>query len=408
MSTHTRRIEFQGAFGDRLVARLELPTGRLLAVALFAHCFTCTKDLKAIVRISRSLAQQGIGVCRFDFTGLGESSGDFSRTNFSSNLEDLRAAAAFLGRELTGPDLLIGHSLGGAAVLAVASAIDSVRAVATLAAPSDTSHLGKKLLRLAPELSEVDSATVRIAGREFSIRRQLVDDLSEQRMSRAIAGLQRPLLVLHSPDDEVVGIDHAERILRIAPYPKSFVSLDGADHLLSTNPEDARFAASMLASWATRYTARGSAPELEQGAKPSDRRVKVVGGPSGYVTHITSRGHRLVADEPESAGGSDQGPDPYALLLAGLGACKAITMRMYADRKGWPLSGSQLELRHSRTHAEDCDGEAASGRVDCIEVDLELLGRLSPEQRRRLLDIANRCPVHRTFSSAVNIVSRAV
>ncbi len=253
----TERIEIVGALGDRLAARVELPAGERRGCALFAHCFTCSKDLKAVVRISRALADRGFAVLRFDFTGLGESEGDFADTNFSSNLEDLLAAAEFARQQFGGPELLIGHSLGGAAVLATASRIEGARAVATLGAPSQTQHVRETLLSQAPELETgEDEAEVLLGGRPFRIRKQLLEDLDDHRLQEAIATLGRPLMILHSPVDEVVGIDHARRIYQAARHPKSFVSLDGADHLLLRDERDAHFAAEILAAWASRYLAR--------------------------------------------------------------------------------------------------------------------------------------------------------
>jgi alpha-beta hydrolase superfamily lysophospholipase len=253
MKRRSERVRFEGAFGDLLAARVDLPAGEPMAIALFAHCFTCSKDLKPIVRISRALAELDIGVVRFDFTGIGESAGDFADTNFTSNLEDLVAAAGFVGREYGGPQLLIGHSLGGAAVLAAAHRVPEARLVATIAAPSDTGHLSETLLRQAPELETEGEAEVVLAGRRVRIRRQLIDDLDEQSMSERIAGLDRPLLLFHSPADRVIDIEHAERIFELARHPKSLVSLDGADHLLLEHREDAIFVADTLATWARRY-----------------------------------------------------------------------------------------------------------------------------------------------------------
>jgi putative redox protein len=253
MKRRSERVRFEGAFGDQLAARVDLPTDRPMAIALFAHCFTCSKDLKPIVRISRALAERGIGVVRFDFTGIGESDGDFADTNFTSNLEDLVAAAGFVRREYDGPQLLIGHSLGGAAVLAAAHRVPEARLVATIAAPSDTSHLSETLLRHAPELETEGEAEVVLAGRRVRVRRQLVDDLDEQSMSERIAQLDRPLLLFHSPADKVLDIEHAHRIFELARHPKSLVSLEGADHLLLENREDAVFVADVLATWTRRY-----------------------------------------------------------------------------------------------------------------------------------------------------------
>ena len=398
----TLRLHFNGAFGDRLAARVEMPVGKPTACALFAHCFTCGKDLKAVVRISRALADRGIAVLRFDFTGLGESDGDFADTNFSSNVDDLVAAAELMRGEWGGAQILIGHSLGGAAVLAAARRIPEVRAVATIGAPSDTEHLRDTLVAMAPELESAGEAEVDLGGRAVRVRRQLLDDLAEQSMMASIPNLGLPLLIFHSPVDEVVGIDHAQRIFKAAKHPKSFVSLDGADHLLLAREEDSRFVADVLAAWAARYVPMMGPPEaLPQGE------VLVEGGAAGFANRIQAGPHLLRADEPSSVGGADSGPNPYDLLLAGLGACKSMTLRMYADRKGWPLESTRVRLRHSRIHAEDCeDCETRKGRVDRIAVEIGVGGELDDDQRQRLLEISERCPVHRTLKSEIDIRTR--
>ena len=405
---HTEPVDMVVASGLTLAGQLELPAGEIRGRALFAHCFTCTKDLKAAVRIGRALAARGWAVLRFDFTGLGESGGVFSQTDFTSNVEDVVSAASFLDERLGGTDLLIGHSLGGAAVLAAAGRLGGLRGVATIGAPSDTEHLREILLRRAPELAEgEEAAEIELAGRRFTIRRQLLEDLAENRMEEAVRSLEVPLLLLHSPVDEVVSVDHARRIYDWARHPKSFVSLDGADHLLLQRPEDSRFVAELLAAWSSRYL---PAPlDLAERSDPGPERgvVRARIGGEGYRTSLRTGVHTWLADEPTSAGGGDEGPTPYDLLLAALGACKAITLRMYADRKELPLDGVELELRHDRIHAEDCaDCESAQGQVDEIRVDLALRGDLDASQRDRLAEIADRCPVHRTLSTETRIRTR--
>jgi putative redox protein len=399
----TLRLHFEGAFGDRLAARVAMPIGTPTACALFAHCFTCGKDLKAAVRISRALAERGIAVFRFDFTGLGESEGDFADTNFSSNREDLLAAAELMRGEWGGAQILIGHSLGGAAALAAARRIPEVKAVATLGAPSDTEHLRDTLVKMAPELESEGEAEVRLGGRSVRVRRQLLEDLEEQRMMASVHNLERPLLIFHSPVDEVVGIDHAQRIYQAARHPKSFVSLDGADHLLLAREDDSRFVAGVLAAWAARYVPMKGLPEpLPHGE------VLVEGGAAGYASQIQAGPHLLRADEPVSVGGGGSGPNPYDLLLASLGACKSMTLRMYSDRKGWPLEATRIRLRHSRIHARDFEGgETRKGRIDRIAVEVGLDGDLDDAQRARLLEISERCPVHRTLNSEIDIRSHS-
>ena len=406
----SERLTFPGASGEMLAARFERPEGDLRATALFAHCFTCSKDLKAVRHISRALADRGIGVLAFDFTGLGESEGDFADTNFSSNLDDLEAAARFMGGGVGAPSLLVGHSLGGAAVLAVAHRLPSVRGVCTIAAPSDPGHLVPKLEQAAPGIASADEARAVIAGREFRIRRQLLDDLESHRLLDLVSSLGRPLLIFHSPVDRVVGIEHAAAIYRAARHPRSFISLDDADHLLLHDKRDGEFVGAMLATWATRYIAREAAEPAgadSTSAPPGEREVVVAGGPSGYAQQITVGRHHLTADEPVEVGGTDTGPNPYDLLLAALGACTTITLRMYADRKEWSLEGVRARLRHRKIHARDCENcESSSGYVDRIERELEFLGPLDDAQRKRLLEIADKCPVHRTLHSEVLVDTR--
>ena len=401
----TERMTFTGASGAELAARLELPLrGEPSAYALFAHCFTCSKNLKAAVRLTRALASEGIGVVRFDFTGLGESEGDFADTNFSSNVEDLVAAARWMDEELEAPSLMVGHSLGGAAVLHAAHSVDRVRAVATIAAPADPSHILRHMPEARDEVEESGEARVELGGRSFRLRRQFLEDLEATSMREAVETLDRALLVLHSPVDRVVGIENAGRLYEMARHPKSFVSLDEADHLLS-DEEDARYAARVLGAWAARYV---DLPPLEEVAEElvEEDRVVTRTGATGFRTDVAARGHPLVADEPVSVGGTDEGPTPYDLLLAGLGACTSMTLRMYADRKEWPLEEITVRLKHSKIHRHDeadAEGGGEDGRLDRVSREIELRGDLDDDQRERLLEIADRCPVHRTLDRGVQV-----
>lgn len=393
---------FTGAHGAALAARIERPPGAPRAWALFAHCFTCTKDLQAARQISASLAARGYGVLRFDFTGQGESEGEFADTNFSSNVEDLLAAVAFLRAEHEAPRLLIGHSLGGAAVLAAASEVPEAVAVATIGAPFEPAHVRKLLCERAPELAHEDEAEVVLAGRRFRIKRQLIDDLVAQNQPERIAKLGKALLICHAPFDQVVGVDNARQIFAAAKHPKSFVSLDDADHLL-TRPADAEYVSEVVAAWAARYL-----PPVNEEALPHGE-VTVEGGSAGYAQRVRLGAHTFWADEPSTyPGGTDTGPSPYELLLAGLGACTSMTLRMYADRKGWPLEGVHVWLDHQKIHAKDCeDCDGASGRLDEIQRVVTVKGPLDAEQRARLLEIADRCPVHRTLLGEIKIRTRA-
>lgn len=394
------KIEFPGALGSKLSGICERPVGEVRAYALFAHCFTCSKDLKAVTRLSQELTERGIAVFRFDFTGLGESEGDFADTNFSSNLEDLIAAADHMREQYQAPRILIGHSLGGSAALAVAKLIPEVQAVATIGAPSDTLHLGDSLAAQAPELQEQDETEIKLAGRPFKIRRQLLDDLASHTLEDHISNLGKPLLVMHSPVDETVDIDHARKIYQAAKHPKSFVSLDDADHLLLKNPRDAIYAAEVLAAWASRYAL--SAPESVQ-TEASEGEV-IVEGANGFRQLINASGHTLIADEPASVGGTNAGPTPYGLLLASLGACTSMTMRMYANLKKMPLDRVVVSLKHDKIYAADCaDCESTKSKVDEITRTITIYGDLGEAERQKLMEIADKCPVHRTLHSEVKV-----
>ena len=406
----SENVSFPGADGTSLSGRLVRPAdGAPAAYALFAHCFTCSKDLKAAVNLSRALSLEGIATLRFDFTGLGESEGDFAETTFSSNVADLEAAASFLEAEYDAPEILVGHSLGGAAVLQAAGRLPSVRAVATIAAPFRPEHVTHLFADSLEEIDRRGEAQVLLAGRRFTVGRDFLEDLSEQRMSETLRTLGRPLLILHSPVDEIVGIDNAAEIYTAARHPKSFVSLDDADHLL-TRERDSRYVGRVLAAWAARYVQlpeTTSAPrpgDPNEGPSAADDRV-VASTPAGtFRTEVRAGRHRLVADEPTSVGGEDLGPTPYDLLAASLGACTSMTLQMYAARKGWPLERATVRLRHERVHADDADRcEDREPRVDRLERELVLEGPLDGEQRARLLEIAERCPVHRTLGAGVLI-----
>jgi putative redox protein len=403
MSGQSLRFTFPNGRGQELDARLELPVGPKVAHAIFAHCFTCSKDIVAAGRISRALGAEGIAVLRFDFTGIGNSEGDFANTDFSSNVEDLVAAADHLRRHHGAPELLVGHSLGGAAVVAVASRIPEVRAVATIGAPSDPAHLGEILGEQIEEIEARGEAKVELAGRRITITREFLRDIEAQSLERALREYRGGLMIFHSPRDEIVDIDHARRLFTAAHHPKSFVSLDDADHLL-TDRADALYVARTIAAWASRYvcgerTASADAPEgvlvSESGAK--------------YGQDVRAGRHVLRADEPTDAGGRDSGPTPYDLLLAGLGACTTMTLRMYADRKGWPLRRASARVRYARIHAKDCEScESDEGRAHRFVRELELTGPLDDAQRERLVEIADRCPVHRTLHEQKEIVTRLV
>ena len=406
MSGRSEKITFEGTQGS-LAARLDSPAGKPRAYALFAHCFTCSKDIFAASRIAGALADRGIAVLRFDFTGLGASEGEFANTNFSSNIGDLLKAADYLRSEQQAPELLIGHSLGGAAVLAAAGDISECRCVATIGAPYDPEHVKDNFRCKIDEIEEHGEAEVELAGRPFRIQKQFLEDLAIHDQEKRIGALRSALMVLHAPRDEVVGIDNAADIFTAARHPKSFVSLDGADHLLSRH-SDAEYAAEMIAAWAGRYLGDEIDTTPVTAMKVGSGQTIVAESATGLFTqNILSNGHRLTADEPLDFGGDDTGPSPYDLLLASLGACTAMTIRMYANRKKMALDHVAVRLEHKKIHAEDCaDCETESGRVDLIEREVELVGDLSDEERGKLMEIADKCPVHRTLHSEVKVETR--
>jgi putative redox protein len=384
-----------------LAGLLDLPAGQVRAYALFAHCFTCGKDVHAARRIAEALTSLGIGVLRFDFTGLGASEGEFANTTFSSNVADLVAACAHLRRTRAAPAILIGHSLGGAAVLAAAGDVPEARAVVTIAAPSDPGHVTGLFKERLGELGGGDEIEVTLAGRAFRIGKGFLDDIGGHRLLERVASLRKALLIFHSPTDPIVGIDNAAAIFAAAKHPKSFVSLAGADHLLSARG-DAVYVANVLSAWVERYL--DMAPVAPDLAEPEAGVVVRETRAGKFQQEITAGRHRLLADEPLQVGGSDSGPNPYDLLLAALGACTSMTLRLYADGKSLMLRRVTVRLTHSRIHAADCEScETKSGMLDRIERSIELDGDLDEAQRARLLEIADKCPVHRTLTSEVDI-----
>ncbi|WP_213771397.1 alpha/beta fold hydrolase [Bradyrhizobium sp. dw_78] len=401
------RFQFTGADGHQLAAALDTPDGAVRGYALFAHCFTCGKDALAAKRIAVALAAKGIAVLRFDFTGLGSSEGDFANSTFTSNVADLVRAADHLRETRQAPAILIGHSLGGAAILAAAGQIPEAKAVVTIAAPSDPAHITNLFKDRVEDIRRLGTAEVSLAGRPFRITREFLDDVAEHELMAHVAGLHKALLIMHAPSDDTVGIDNATRIFVAARHPKSFVSLADADHLL-TGKGDALYVADVIAAWAERYIDPAA---IEPAADPSaaPRNVVVRETRTGkFQQTITVGPHQMIADEPVAAGGADSGPGPYDFVLAGLGACTSMTMRLYADRKSLPLERTTVTLTHSKIHAEDCaECETKAGMLDRIDRVIAMEGPLDAEQRQKLLEIADKCPVHRTLTSEIHIVTKA-
>jgi len=401
------RFQFTGSEGQQLAAALDTPEGEIRAYALFAHCFTCGKDVLAASRIAVALAAKGIAVLRFDFTGLGSSKGDFANSTFSSNVADLVRAADHLRETRSAPSILIGHSLGGAAVLAAADQIPDAKAVVTIAAPSDPAHVTNFFRDKIEDIRQQSKVEVSLAGRPFSIKREFLDDIAEHSLTSHIAKLHKALLIMHSPTDDTVSIDNATKIFVTARHPKSFVSLSDADHLL-TDRGDAAYVADMIAAWAGRYL-EPAAPEQAADSGQGPRLVVVrETRNSRFQNAVTVGPHDLLADEPAAVGGADSGPGPYDYVLAGLGACTSMTMRMYAERKSLPLDRVTVTLSHSKIHAEDCaECETRVGMLDQFDRIISMEGALDAEQRKKLMEIADKCPVHRTLTSEIHIMTKA-
>ena len=405
MAAPNGKISFSGADGQALAARLDMPDGPVRAYALFAHCFTCNKDVLAAGRIARGLSERGIAVLRFDFTGLGSSEGDFANTSFTSNVEDLLSAAEYLRRKHEAPSILVGHSLGGAAVLRAAIDLPEVRVVATIGAPADPAHVAHLIKDPEGDIRRKGKATVDVGGRPFEIGAKFLDDLMAHRPRDYLGRLHKALIVFHAPLDQTVGIENAGEIFQAARHPKSFISLDGADHLL-TNIADAGYVADVLAAWVSRYMGETVKNVAELPPEGLARITET--GQGKFEQEIRIGRHMLTADEPAGAGGGmDRGPSPYGLLSAALGACTAMTLRLYADSKQLPLRRVSVDIRHDKIHAADCtDCETKEGKIDRFERIISLEGDLDDAQRAKLIEMADKCPVHRTLTSEVKIVTR--
>jgi uncharacterized OsmC-like protein/alpha-beta hydrolase superfamily lysophospholipase len=399
------RASFIGSDGHELSARLDLPAGPARAFAVFAHCFTCTKDIFAARRIASSLAAAGVGVLRFDFTGLGSSAGEFANTNFSSNVEDLVRAAAYLRDNYSAPAILVGHSLGGAAVLVAAHDIPEARAVVTINAPADVAHVLKNFGTSLEEVRDKGEAEVVLSGRQFRIRRSFIADAEQYRLADRISSLGKALLVMHAPHDAVVSIEHASKIFLAAKHPKSFVSLDDADHLLS-NAGSAAYAARVIDAWASKYIPEAPAASENETSGALIRET----GQGTYQNSVALGRHRLIADEPAAAGGRDSGPSPYDYLSVALGACTSMTLRLYANYKNLTLGRISVTVRHGKTPAEHCVdcgavAEGREGKIDRFERVISVEGELDAALRAKLLEIAAKCPVHRTLEMGAAVVT---
>ena len=399
----SKNVSFPNADGQTLSGILDMPSRDPVAYALFAHCFTCSKNIKAATNIARAITAAGIAVLRFDFTGLGQSEGAFEDTSFSSNVADLLSAVAWLENEHRAPQIMFGHSLGGTAVLQAVAQVPSAVAVATIGSPADPEHVTHMLKGAEDALREDGAAKVQLGGRPFLIRQQFVDDLAAHDLPAAVASLRKAVLVMHAPLDEVVDIDNASALFVAAKHPKSFVSLDKADHLLSRS-EDSRYAGEILAAWAKRYL-----PSHEETSDLTAATGETVArtGAGGFATEVRAGNHVLLADEPTSVGGTDAGPTPYDLLAAALATCTSMTLRMYAAHKKLEFESATVRVTHGRIHADDCvECEQRDGMIHEFRRELLIEGNLSDAQRARMVEIADRCPVHKTLHNEINIRTR--
>ncbi|MCM4166425.1 hypothetical protein KCTC52924_03358 [Arenibacter antarcticus] len=400
-----QKITFSNAKGDTLVGRLALPANRHPHnFVLFAHCFTCNKNFSAVRNISRALTSNGFGVLRFNFSGLGESEGEFADSNFSGNVEDLVEAAKYLKDNYAAPSLIIGHSLGGAAAILASKEIDSVKAIATIGAPSDPKHVTHIFKNKLEAIKEDGLAEVNIGGRSFTIKNQFLLDLQSKSLKETLKNNRKALLILHSPQDGVVGVNNAEEIYLEAHHPKSFVTLDGADHLLSRS-EDGIYAGNLIASWVKRYLDISKIETLDT----KHQVVASLDKDDGFTTEMKMGNHYITADEPVSFGGNDFGPSPYEFVSAGLSACTAMTIQMYAKRKKWPLENVEVHITYQKVHASDCENcESPQSKIDTFEREIKLTGNLDEEQISKILEIADKCPVHRTLHNKIIINTKIV
>ena len=403
----TQKVSFTNKEGKKLVGRMEMPVDRHPHnYVLFAHCFTCTKNLIAVKNISKALTSNGFAVLRFDFTGLGESEGDFADTNFSGNVEDLVAASDYLAKNHQAPSLLIGHSLGGAAVIFAAAEIKSVTAVATIGAPSHPAHVKHLFKSGIDEINETGKAVVHLSGREFTIKKQFLDDLETKSLPETAKALRKPLLIMHSPQDNTVSIKNAEEIYVAAHHPKSFVSLDGADHLLF-NKKDSLYVGEVISGWAKRYL--DITDKVTHDLRTKHQVVASLDHEDGFTTQLKVGNHYMLADEPESFGGNDFGPTPYELVSAGLSACTVMTLQMYAKRKGWPLDAVEVHTSYSKIHTKDCETcEHDGAKIDTFHRELKITGDLDDAQKQKLMQIADKCPVHKTLHSETRVISSLI
>jgi putative redox protein len=391
----SEKVTFENKKKEKIAAIIDWPLHQKpKATALFAHCFTCTKNLTAVKNISKGLTSSGFAVLRFDFTGLGESEGEFEETNFETNIDDLELAANFLAEKIEAPKLLIGHSLGGTAILHAANKIKSAKGIVTIGSPYQPSHAAHLFEESVEEIKEKGRANVTIGGRPFTVNAELLKSLNSNDSEKIIAELDRALLVLHSPQDRIVGIENAEKIYKAAKHPKSFISMDGADHLLSEKL-DSMYVGDIISSWLNRYLII-----QEDDLLSTKHQAAAQTNADSLTTEVIADGHPLIADEPKNLGGNDLGASPYGLLSAALASCTSLTLQLYAQRKKWDLKVATVHVNHCKI-----DDEESSRKIDYFVRTIDLKGDLNEDQRSRLLEIANKCPVHKTLHAASKVDS---
>lgn len=388
--------------GEALSAQLIKPvSGEMKSIAIFAHCFTCSSSLAVVRNISSELTSKGIAVLSFDFTGLGHSEGEFADSNFSSNLSDIDDVNDFLIQNYIAPTIMIGHSLGGAAAIVAANRLKNIQAVITIGAPSYIEHVTQHFGELKKEILEKGEAKISIGGRPFTIKKQFLDDMEKHNLEKEIHEMRLPLLILHSPQDTIVGIDNAATLYKNAFHPKSFISLEGADHLLS-NKEDAYYVANVIGSWLQRYVKLDTKKEEELKDTNGEQVLVYLDTAEGFANHAYTDNHHVVGDEPVDFGGTDLGFSPYELLNAAIGSCTALTLKLYAERKKWDLKEVFVYLNYAKKHAAEIDSEIdVMGKIDHISKKIRLVGDLTIEQKDKLKEIASKCPVHKTVASKV-------
>ncbi|MBR9846350.1 MAG: OsmC family protein [Algicola sp.] len=391
-----KKLQISNKKGIKLQAYLELPANQKPNYyAVFAHCFTCSSTLSAVKNISRSLTNHGFGVLRFDFTGLGRSEGEFSDSYFSANVDDLIAVNDYLKANYKAPSLLVGHSLGGAAVLVAASKLDNIEAVSTIGAPATINHVKHLFSHDIDNIQEQGLMKVNIGGRPFHIDEDFVSDFDKTDLPSIVKNLRKPLLIMHSPIDTIVGIKNAEQLYLHAHHPKSFISLDDADHLLS-NSEDSSYVGNVIGAWVERYFESKENTMLNTEGEQLVAHLNLK--EDNFTTKIQTAKHNFIADEPTTIGGDDFGPSPYDFLSAGLAACTVMTLKLYAERKQWDLQEVYAYITYSKKHSEDLmlDLEKPS-RIDHLLKKLVFVGDLDSSQKQKLKEIASKCPVHKTL-----------